>query len=341
MINVTLYTREDCYLCEEIKNDLESLQEQYPHRLVEVDVDSDSALYDAYGQDIPVVEVGPYRLSAPISRQDLAMTIGAAYDRHNQLAKIGDEAHQKRVQRGQTITGTDSFSYWVSRHYMAVIAFFLFLYTGLPVLAPVLMKVGATAPANVIYTIYSPLCHQFGFRSFFLFGEQPYYPLKESGWTGAETGLQDFETATGIFHLHDPNSSTRWDARNYRGDEIVGYKMALCERDIAIYGAMLFFALLFSVTGRRIPPLHWVLWLLIGLGPVGLDGFSQIISQFEIQALASVLPYRESTPFLRTLTGFLFGFSTAWFGFPYVEESMRETRQFLIKKVAIVNAIKE
>ncbi|OQY33726.1 MAG: hypothetical protein B6I38_03185 [Anaerolineaceae bacterium 4572_5.1] len=117
--------------------------------------------------------------------------------------------------------------------------------------------------------------------------------------------------------------------------------MALCERDIAIYGAMLFFALLFSVTGRRIPPLHWVLWLLIGLGPVGLDGFSQIISQFEIQALASVLPYRESTPFLRTLTGFLFGFSTAWFGFPYVEESMRETRQFLIKKVAIVNAIKE
>ncbi|OQY33725.1 MAG: hypothetical protein B6I38_03180 [Anaerolineaceae bacterium 4572_5.1] len=173
MINVTLYTREDCHLCEEIKNDLESLQEQYPHRLVEVDVDSDSALYDAYGQDIPVVEVGPYRLSAPISRQDLAMTIGAAYDRHNQLAKIGDEAHQKRVQRGQTITGTDSFSYWVSRHYMAVIAFFLFLYTGLPVLAPVLMKVGATArrvfrilkprPAFFIYTI--PTAPRAGMRA--------------------------------------------------------------------------------------------------------------------------------------------------------------------------------
>jgi hypothetical protein len=29
---------------------------------------------------------------------------------------------------------------------------------------------------------------------------------------------------------------------------------------------------------------------------------------------------------LRVLTGFLFGFTTAWFGYPIVEESMREMR---------------
>ena len=123
------------------------------------------------------------------------------------------------------------------------------------------------------------------------------------------------------------------------GNETVGYKIALCERDMAIYGAMLLFALIFWVTGHRIPPLHWALWLLLGLGPIGLDGFSQLISQFEFSFLSEILPYRESVPFLRTFTGFLFGFSTAWFGFPYVEESMRETRQIYIKKVAIIKAM--
>ena len=64
--------------------------------------------------------------------------------------------------------------------------------------------------------------------------------------------------------------------------------------------------------------------------PIGLDGFSQLISQPPI----NLIPVRESTPFLRTLTGFLFGFVTAWFGYPYVEESMQENRKFLEGKLS-------
>jgi hypothetical protein len=45
------------------------------------------------------------------------------------------------------------------------------------------------------------------------------------------------------------------------------------------------------------------------------------------------LPYRESTPFLRTLTGGLFGLTTAWFGYPYVEETMRDARELLTTKI--------
>lgn len=338
MINLTLYTRKDCHLCEDVKAELAALQPTHPHRLAEIDIDTDPALIAAYGEAIPVVEVGPYVLRAPISKADLAMTIGAAADRQRQLEEVGGQRYTKSARRGVTFSGSDRFSFWLSRRYMMLVILFLALYVGLPVLAPVLMKAGAKAPANVIYKIYSPLCHQFGFRSFFLFGEQSYYPLVETGLTGSETGLLDFETATGITHLHDANSVTRLDARYYHGTETVGYKVALCERDMAIYGAMLLFALIFTLTGRRIKPLHWALWFLLGLGPIGLDGFSQIISQFEISALANLLPYRESTPFLRTFTGFLFGLSTAWFGIPYIEESMRETRQVFIKKLAILNA---
>jgi uncharacterized membrane protein len=334
MLTVTLYMRQDCHLCEQARADLESLQEKYPHRLVEVDIDSDPALQRMYLVEIPVIEVGPYRLKAPFDRQKLTVTLGAASDRRGQLEEIGGEDYQARLKRGQSISRADRAVFWVSRHYLAILNFVMLLYVGLPFLAPTLMKTGMTVPARVLYTLYSPLCHQFGFRSFFLYGEQAYYPLEEAGMN-----VIDFETATGITGLHNPNDLSRLQARQFVGNETVGYKVALCERDVAIYGAILFYGLLFALTRRRFPQLHWSLWILLGLGPVGLDGFSQLFSQFDWGPLATLLPYRESTPFLRVLTGFMFGFFTAWFAYPNIEESMSETRQFFIKKFAQVKAL--
>lgn len=328
MLTVTLYTRKDCHLCDQAKAELETLQEQYPHRLVEIDIDQDPTLQKAYLAEIPVIEVGPYMLKAPFDKQKLMMTLGAAGDRRGQLDRLGRPDHHDRVRRGQTISSGDRVMDWISRHYLALVNLFMLLYFGLPILAPVLMEAGAPLPANIIYTIYKPLCHQFGFRSFFLFGEQAYYPLPEANVQGVKT----FDQVTGFKDLENPSSYSRFEARQFIGNETVGYKMALCERDMAIYGSMFLFGIVYALSGRRIKPLHWILWLLLGLGPIGLDGFSQLFSQMNWAWLASVLPYRESTPFLRVLTGALFGFMTAWFAYPYMEESMSETRQFFIKK---------
>jgi uncharacterized membrane protein len=318
VITVTLFTHPDCHLCEQARADLASLQLQIPHRLLEVDIDSDPALQKKYLAEIPVVEVGPYTLKAPFSRAELLMTLGAVRDAKSQLEKIS------RIDK-PAMNVADRFSYWMADHWLVAVILVFIIYLGLPVLAPVLMKAGATLPANVIYTAYSPLCHQLGFRSFFLFGEQPYYPRAAAGIAGVRT----FGQATGL----DENDLLA--ARAFKGNPQVGYKIALCERDVAIYGAIIVFCILFGLTKRRIPPLHWALWLIFAIGPIGLDGFSQLFSQLPIPALASILPYRESTPFLRLLTGFLFGFGTAWFGLPYVEESMRETRELLNKRFSI------
>ena len=332
MLTVTLYTRKDCRPCDQAKADLESIQEKYPHQLIEIDIDADPGLKKKYLAEIPVIEVGPYALKAPFDKQKLMMTLGAAGDRRGQLDRLGREDHLDRVRRGHEISQGDRMMDWFSRHYLAVLNFFMLIYFGLPFLAPTLMKAGATLPANVIYTIYKPLCHQFGFRSFFLFGEQAYYPLAEAGISGVKT----FEDVTGFQDLDNPAAFSRFQARQFTGNENVGYKLALCERDMAIYGSILLFGILYAATGRRIKPLHWTLWVLIGMGPIGLDGFSQLFSQMNWEWLASLLPYRESTPFLRVLTGALFGFTTAWFAYPYMEESMSETRQFFIKKFASI-----
>jgi uncharacterized membrane protein len=328
MITVTLYTRKNCQLCDTAKDDLVALQAEINHRLVEVFVDDKPDLLKEFGDHVPVVEVGPYRKFAPFTRQELSVTLGAARDRQNSLERIDSPQYQDRVRRGQVIDGGDKMTWWISRNYLWVINLILFLYVGLPFLAPVLMKAGLPQPAKTIYLIYSPFCHELGFRSWFLFGEQPYYPRAAAGIAGVET----FGQATGL------NENDLLAARNFTGNELLGYKVALCQRDVALYLGILIFSIIFAFTGRRIKPLPFWAWLLFGILPIAFDGFSQLFSQVGIPGLAAILPYRESTPLLRTITGFLFGFMTAWFGIPYIEESMRESRAQLVKKFAVVNA---
>ncbi len=326
MLTVTLFSRKNCQLCEQARQDLNTLQQEIPHKLVEIDIESDEAILKAYLAEIPVVEAGPYRLKAPFDLPELRKTLGAARDRRSQLEKLSDPDYLRRTRRAGAMNGADKFSFWISRHYLWLIFFLFVLYVGLPILAPALMKANITTPARAIYTVYSPLCHQLGFRSIYLFGPQIFYPRA----VAASEGMLTFEQATGV------SENDLWAARQYLGSEEVGYKTALCARDVAIYGAIVLFIALYGLTGRRIKPLHWILWLLIGIVPVGLDGFSQLFSQLGVPFLSEIFPYRESTPFLRTFTGFLFGFATAWFGLPYVEESMQETRQLMAKKVRFI-----
>jgi uncharacterized membrane protein len=137
-------------------------------------------------------------------------------------------------------------------------------------------------------------------------------------------GYISYPAATGL------DENNLWEARQFTGSELLGYKVALCERDVAIYAGILLFGLAFAVARRRIKSLHWVAWLILGIVPIGVDGLSQLISQLPI---INTFAFRESTPFLRTLTGGLFGFITAWFGYPLVEESMRDTRLYLDSKL--------
>jgi uncharacterized membrane protein len=334
MLNITLYTQQNNPACEQIKKDLQELKSQFPHRLIEVDIDSDALLKAKYNKVVPVLDAGPFTLKGAVTKQKLQMTLGAASDRKNQLEKLEDPVYKMRLQKGKTVTTGDRISFWISKRYLLLLNLFMLFYVGLPLLAPTLMKLGAETPANVIYRMYKPLCHQFAFRSFFLYGEQFFYPLAEANVSGVKT----FGEVSGITNLDDPYSITRFEARNYIGDETVGYKTALCERDIAIYLAILTFGIIFGLTGRKIKSLHWMAWLLLGIAPIGLDGFSQLFSQFNWDWLSAIIPYRESTPYLRSLTGAMFGLFTAWFAYPNIEESMNETRQYYIKKFAVNQA---
>jgi len=315
MIKVILYTRETCDLCDQAVLDLQSLQDEIPHQLVEVDIESDSDLLNLYLEQIPVVQIGPYTLRAPFTAIELRISLLAAADRlHNSPEKqSGDRTWARRINRAVL-----SFS----RHWLAMVNLLVFTYIALPFAASGLMNAGYVRPASVIYSIYGPMCHQLAFRSWFLFGEQPAYPRELAG-----TDWESYGEATG---LSESGTSA---AREFVGNERLGYKVALCERDVAIYGAILLSGLIFALVRKRLKPLPIWAWLLFGIVPIALDGVSQLVFGMPLP-IFSALPLRESTPFLRSLTGALFGVANVWLSFPYVEESMNETRMLLAVKLA-------
>ncbi len=324
IITVTLYFRPDDPETQRVEDELASIQKLIPHRLVKINIEEDEIIKNRYINFCPAVEVGPYLVKSPISKTDLVATLGATNDRLQQLNSLDDKKHNQRIEKGTKLSKMDSFSYWFSKWYMIFFNLLVLLYVGIPFLAPVFSKIGWTGGAKVIYAVYKPFCHQLAFRSWFLFGEQAYYPRALAEIPGIAT----YEQVTGN-DSKDLNA-----ARAVNGNEKMGYKIALCERDIALYGSIVLFGIIFMMTGRKMKAIPWFIWVFLGILPIGLDGGSQLpgLTDFNLP----VWLIRESTPFLRTLTGGMFGFLTAWYLYPMIEDSMRDTRVILSKKIASI-----
>jgi len=303
MMRVTLFSKSDCPLCEEARAALDGLQAELPHELTVVDVETDPALRSLYGEAVPVVQIGPYTLRAPFTQVDLRVSLHAAEDRAQKIGRAGAASAPRATRLDRNLL-------FFARHWAAVVNLILLVFVGLPFVAPVLMKAGATTPAMWIYTAYRPFCHQMAFRTWFLFGEQAAYPRQSAG-----TSLVPYGQATGL----DENDYLA--ARQFLGDERLGYKVAFCERDVAMYGGMLIGGVAFALFGRRMKPLPIVAWLIFGILPIALDGGTQLLQGFPIVGVFG----RESTPLLRTVTGGLFGIMNVAFAYPYLQESMAET----------------
>ena len=181
----------------------------------------------------------------------------------------------------------------IARHWLALFNIAWGLYVFLPFLAPIFMALGLTGPARVIYRVYSFACHQLPDHSYFFFGDllAPHLHDLEAG--GLEAGLNLFGQ------------------RRFIGNDDTGFKVAICQRDVAIYGSVLLAGIFYALTRRQARPLNWRLYILF-LIPIAVDGTTQLFG------------LRESTWLLRTMTGVLFGMASVWLAYPYVEDAMRD-----------------
>jgi len=178
--------------------------------------------------------------------------------------------------------------YAAAKHWLLIANIVLGIQALLPAAAPVLMASGRSWLGQILYTVYSPLCHQLPERSFFLFGSQITYTLQE------------------LEHLLGPDVPLR-----YIGDPIIGYKMAVCQRDIAVYAAMWLAGLAYVPLRQRLRPLPLKVFALLCL-PMAVDGFGQLLGLW------------DSTPWRRVTTGALFGVACIWLAYPHVEAGMKD-----------------
>lgn len=193
---------------------------------------------------------------------------------------------------------TDEIVLRVSKHWLGIAIVGLFLFQALPWVAPVLMRAGFVDQAAWIYAVYAPTCHQLAYRSYFLFGEQPAYSVAE-----LQQHLENDHAASEVFF---------W--RDVRGNAELGYKVAYCERDTAIYGAMWLCLVAYAFLRKRrlIKPLRVRWFLLVFLPPIAIDGLTQLFG------------WRESNPLLRSLTGAWFALGAMWLVLPIVDDGMRD-----------------
>lgn len=192
----------------------------------------------------------------------------------------------------------------VARHWLAIFNMLWALYLLLAFGAPVAMQLGWSGPAELLYAIYSMLCHQLPDHSYFLFGPTwiPQTPeLIAGGMPVADSPFAD---------------------RSFLGSPALGWKVALCQRDVAIYTGILVAGMAYALFRRGARPLRWQLFLLLAL-PIAIDGGTQLIG------------LRESDWLLRTATGALFGMAAVWLLYPYIQEAMAEVLESeLARRVA-------
>jgi uncharacterized membrane protein len=174
------------------------------------------------------------------------------------------------------------------RHWLELANTTAAIVLALPFLAPLLLRVGEAQLANLIYDAYGFTCHEWPFRAFFLFGPQATYSAGE---------LQ----AAGLTSIYD-----------FRGSPELGYKVAFCARNVAIYAGVLLGGLLYARSGQRHPALSFGRYLLL-ITPMAVDGFTQLPG------------WRESTWELRTFTGLLFGLASTWLIYPRLSALIDET----------------
>jgi len=236
-------------------------------------------------------------------------------------ADIVAEAQRRlQTQRGIGHTGRRRWAIglnrgvlWLAHHWLAVANLIIGLYLMGAVVPPVLMKIGATRTAQGFYLFYDVACHQYPFRSWFLFGQKFAYPLKEQ------------------LSVAELNQSS-----HFLGNETMGYKLALCQRDVAIYGIIFLAGVGYGIQRKKhtISPLPIWLYFVFGIMPIMLDGGIQWLSSvLEVLFPAWIVYHFETIPAMRVLTGILFGAGMVAATYPYMDEYFEDIQIALKEKL--------
>jgi uncharacterized membrane protein/glutaredoxin len=301
-MRVTIYTKPECHLCEDALDILDRLAPQYDLQITEVNILDDMALYEAFHEEIPVLDIEDGRLGrlkAPLDEASLRTAFEVA---RRAVPSLESRVQSQRPERGSRDLGPstwdsgpqsegtlDRVARYIGRHWLMLVSIVLGVFVGLAWLVPVFAALGWWDVANPLYTAYALTCHQ----------------LPE------------------------------------RAGTVLGYQVAFCFRNTALYGGAFFFGLLYGAAQRgRLPGLGWlktpIPWwgaVLLVL-PMAVDGTTHLLGLREDMMDMSDPTFGAffigSQPlslnwWLRIITGLLAALGAVWFAYPRMERAVEES----------------
>ncbi len=61
LIDIEIYTKDDCHLCKSAKNILNKVAIDYPLKITEIDITGDENIYNEFKESIPVIFINKKR----------------------------------------------------------------------------------------------------------------------------------------------------------------------------------------------------------------------------------------------------------------------------------------
>ncbi len=180
---------------------------------------------------------------------------------------------------------------FVTRHWLTLFTLLAGAYVLLALAAPVCMAMGWTQVAEWIYALYAYTCHQLPAASYFVLGQEAIGQV-----VSEPVGFQA--------------------VRSFSGDSRLGYKTALCQRNLATYSSFALMGLVYTAARLRLQPLPFWVGILCSV-PMAVDGLSQMLG------------LRESHWVLRSFTGSLFSAGVAGTLWPRIQFAMEDVNQLL------------
>lgn len=175
--------------------------------------------------------------------------------------------------------------------YLSII---IFVYVLFSFLAPILSSIGYVNISNRIYQVYELFCHQRVERSLFLFGDKSFYTvaeLKEISYLPKDSTSGQYPE----YYGHD-----------FNGNEVIGYKVAICIRDVALYLSFGLTLLLISFQSKV--KVKWQ-YVFILVAPIFIDVGTQMV--FEKMRLGGEFLNFINNVDKRIITGFFAGIGCA------------------------------
>lgn len=170
-----------------------------------------------------------------------------------------------------------------------ILSLFFIVYVTFPIMAPYFLQSDTPQVGWWIHTVYHFGCHQRPERSLFFYGDKISYSsseLEAFGYQGSIIGYP------------------------FVGNTEIGFKTALCVRDLFLYSSMGITGILICANRLRVSINKWL--IVFGIMPMVLDGGIQFISEFLYYSqsrwgLELAKPFYISNNVTRALTGTLFG----------------------------------